>query len=57
VEQQMGEGLTTQVDRNPFQLGEIAEADLAGLIGKREHHGRRWAMQGNHCCTRRCRVR
>ena len=46
VEQQMGEGLTTQDDRNPFQPGEIAEADLAGLIGQREHHGRGRAMQG-----------
>ena len=46
VEQQMGEGLTTQGDRNPFHPGEIAEADLAGLIGQREHHLRRRAMQG-----------
>ena len=42
----MGEGISTQGDRHPFQPGEIAEADLAGLIGQREHHRRRRAMQG-----------
>ena len=42
---QMGEGLTTQGDRNPFHPGEIAEADLTGLIRQREHHLRRRAMQ------------
>jgi hypothetical protein len=41
----MGEGLTTQGDRNPFHPGEIAEADLAGLIRQGEHHLRRRAMQ------------
>ena len=45
VEQQMGEGLTTQGDRHTFHPGEIAEADLAGLIRQREHHLRRRAMQ------------
>ena len=32
MEQQMGEGLTTQGDRHPYHPGEIAEADLAGLM-------------------------
>jgi len=45
LEQQMREVLTTQGDRNPFHPGEIAEADLAGLIRQREHHLRRRAMQ------------
>jgi len=46
VEQEMGEGLTTQGDRHPFNPGEITEADLAGLMGQRDHHRWRRAMQG-----------
>ncbi len=34
VEQQLGEQLTTQGDRHPFQPGEIAEANLGGLVGQ-----------------------
>ncbi len=45
VEQQMGEGLTTQGVLQPFHPGEIAEANLAGLVGPRERHRRRRAMQ------------
>jgi hypothetical protein len=46
VEQQMGEGLTTQGDRHPFHPGEVTEADLAGLIRQRDHHLRHRAMEG-----------
>ncbi len=45
VEQQIGEGLTTQGFRNPFHPGEIAEAVLSRLIRQREQHPRRRAMQ------------
>jgi hypothetical protein len=42
----MGKWLTTQGDGHLFQQGEIAEADLTGLIGQREHHFRCRAMKG-----------
>ena len=45
VEQQVRERFTAQGDHHPFHPGEITEADLTGLIGQREHHLGRWAMQ------------
>ena len=45
VEQQMVKRFTAEGDRHPFQPGEIAEGELTGLIGLREHHLRRRAMQ------------
>ena len=45
VKEEVGKGLTTEGDRHPFHLGEITEADLTGLVGQREHHLRRRAMQ------------
>ena len=38
--------LAPQGDLHPLDLGEVAEADLAGLVGQREHHLRRRAMEG-----------
>jgi hypothetical protein len=46
VKQQMGKRFAAQGDRHPFHPGEIAEADLTGLIRQREHHLRRRAMEG-----------
>ena len=46
MEQQIGKGLSPQGDNDPLDLGEIAEADLAGLIRQREHHLRCRAMEG-----------
>ena len=37
---------TPQSDLHPFDLGEDAETDLTRLDGQREHHLRRWAMEG-----------
>jgi hypothetical protein len=45
VKQQVRERFSPQGDLHQLDLGEITEADLAGLIGQRVHHLRRRAMQ------------
>ena len=45
VEKQVRKRFSPQGDLHPLDLGEIAEADLAGLIRQREHHLRHRAMQ------------
>ena len=46
VEQQVLKRFAPQGDLHPLDLGEVTEADLAGLIRQREHHLRRRAMEG-----------
>ena len=41
----MRKRISPQGDLQPLDLGEIAEADLTGLIRQREHHPRRRAME------------
>ncbi len=43
--QQMRKRFAPQGDLHPFDLGEIAEADLTRLVGQRDHQLRRWAME------------
>ena len=45
MEQQMRERFAAQGNDDPFDLGEVAEADLDGLIRQREHHIGCWGMQ------------
>jgi len=45
AKQLVGKRFSPQGDDDPFDLGEVAEADVAGLIRQREHHLRRRAMQ------------
>jgi hypothetical protein len=44
--QQMRKRFSPQGDLHPFDLGEIAEADLTRLVGQRDHQLRRWGMEG-----------
>ncbi len=46
MKQQVREGFSPQGDLHPLDLGEITEADLAGLVSKGKHHLRRRGMQG-----------
>jgi hypothetical protein len=41
----MRKRFSPQGDLHPFDLGEIAEADLTRLVSQRIHQLRRWAMQ------------
>ena len=54
---QMGEGLTAQCDRHPFEPSEIKESDFAELMsqGKISTSAGQW--RAFQCCSRLCRVR
>jgi hypothetical protein len=44
--QQVRKRCAPQRDLHPFDLGEVAEADLSRLVGQRDHHLRLRAMEG-----------
>ncbi len=45
VEQQVRKWFSPLGDLHPFDLGEVADADLSGLVGQREHHLGRQATE------------